>query len=54
MGASVSASMNEDYAGNTMRAIALGYAVNDNISLNVGQTAYSDEGDFGANLQLCW
>ena len=50
MGASVSGSMNTDYAGNTMRAINLGYAATDNINLSVGQTAYSDEGQFGANL----
>ena len=31
----------------TMRGNGLGYAVNDNISLNVGQTAYGDEGEFG-------
>ena len=50
MGASVSGSMNTDYAGNTMRAINLGYAATDNINLSVGQTAYSDEGQFGADL----
>ena len=47
MGASASASLNEDYEGNTMRSFGLGYSVNDNISLNVGQTSYSDDGDFG-------
>ena len=52
MGASVSASLNEDYAGNSMRMFGLGYSVNDNLSLNVGQTAYGDEnadvgGQFG-------
>ena len=46
MGASVSASLNEDFAGNSMRMFDLGYAVNDNLSLNVGQTAYGDDGDF--------
>jgi len=50
MGASVSASMNTDYAGHTMRAINLGYAATDNINLSVGQTAYSDEDQFGAGL----
>ena len=50
MGASVSGSMNSDYAGNTMRVINLGYAATDNINLTVGQTAYSDEGQFGTGL----
>jgi hypothetical protein len=47
MGASVSASLNESYNGATMRSFGLGYTVNDNISLNVGQTTYGDEGEFG-------
>ena len=47
MGASVSASLNEAYNGATMRGFGLGYTVNDNISLNVGQTTYGDEGEFG-------
>ena len=38
MGAFGYASLNEDYEGNTMRSFGLGYTVNDNISLNVGQT----------------
>ena len=50
MGASVSGSMNSDYAGNTMRVVNLGYAATDNINLSVGQTAYSDEGQFGNGL----
>jgi len=29
-----------------MRGFGLGYTVNDNISLNVGQTTYGDEGEF--------
>ena len=47
MGASVSASLNESYNGATMRSFGLGYTVNDNISLNVGQTTYGDDGEFG-------
>ncbi len=43
MGASVSGSMNTDYAGNTMRVVNLGYAVTDDINISVGQTAYGDE-----------
>jgi len=46
MGAGVSASMNTDHAGNTMRVIGLSYALND-IGLNVAQTVYSEDGAFG-------
>tara|TARA_B100000902_G_scaffold78113_1_gene82868 strand:- start:546 stop:1667 length:1122 start_codon:yes stop_codon:yes gene_type:complete len=57
MGASVNASMNQDYAGNSMRVVGLGYAVTDDLSVNVGQTAYGDEGNFnmrGTNMDGSW
>jgi len=56
-GAGISASMNTDFAGNEMRVLGLSYAVNDDMSVNVGQTAYSDEGDFnmvGTNMDGSW
>jgi len=56
-GAGISASMNTDFAGNEMRVLGLSYAVNDDMSVNVGQTAYSDEGAFnmvGTNMDGDW
>jgi hypothetical protein len=44
-GATVSASMNTDYDGDDMRVLGLSYAVNDDMSVNVGQTVYGDDGD---------
>ena len=57
MGAGISASMNTDYNENTMRVIGLSYAVNDDISVNVGQTVYGEDGDFnmaGTNMDGSW
>ena len=57
MGAGVSASMNTDYAGNDMRVIGVSYSVNDDMSVNVGQTVYSEEDAFsmdGTNLAGGW
>jgi hypothetical protein len=45
-GAGISASMNTDFAGNDMRVLGLSYAVNDDMSVNVGQTVYSEDGAF--------
>ena len=44
MGATISASMNTDFDGDEMRVIGLSYAVNDDMSVNVSQTAYADDG----------
>jgi hypothetical protein len=57
MGAGISASMNTDYDENTMRVIGLSYAVNDDMSVNVGQTVYGEDGAFsmaGTNLSGGW
>jgi hypothetical protein len=57
MGAGISASMNTDYDENTMRVIGLSYAVNDDMSVNVGQTVYGEDGDFnmaGTNMDGSW
>jgi len=57
MGAGISASMNTDYDENTMRVIGLSYAVNDDMSVNVGQTVYGEDGAFsmaGTNLAGGW
>ncbi len=59
MGASLSASFNTDHSGDEMRMVSLGYSVNDDLSVNVGQTAYSkdNEGDFrmaGTNMDGSW
>ena len=43
MGASINASFNSDFEGDEMRMISLGYSVNDDLSVNVGQTAYSKD-----------
>ena len=56
-GAGISASMNTDFGGNEMRVIGLSYAVNDDMGVNVSQTAYSDEGAFnmvGTNMDGSW
>ena len=59
MGASLSASFNTDHSGDEMRVVSLGYSVNDDLSVNVGQTAYSkdNEGDFrmrGTDMDGSW
>ena len=57
MGAGVSASMNTDYAENTMRVIGLTYAVNDDMGVNVAQTVYGEDGNFnmaGTNMDGSW
>jgi hypothetical protein len=57
MGAGISASMNTDYDENTMRVIGLSYSVNDDMSINVGQTVYGEDGAFsmaGTNLSGGW
>ena len=59
MGASISASMNTDFGGNEMRVVSLGYSVNDDLSVNVGQTAYNKDntGKFhmeGTNMDGSW
>ena len=43
MGATLSLSMNTDHSENEMRVLSLGYSVNDDLSVNVGQTAYSTD-----------
>ncbi len=57
MGAGISASMNTDFNENTMRVLGVSYAVNDDMSVNVGQTVYSEDGAFsmaGTNLSGGW
>ncbi len=57
MGAGISASMNTDFDENTMRVLGVSYAVNDDMSVNVGQTVYGEEGAFkmaGTNLSGGW
>jgi len=57
MGAGISASMNTDYDENTMRVLGVSYAVNDDMSVNVGQTVYGEEGAFsmaGTDLAGGW
>jgi len=57
MGAGISASMNTDFAENTMRVLGVSYAVNDDMSVNVAQTVYGEEGAFnmaGTNLAGGW
>jgi hypothetical protein len=57
MGATVSLSQNSDWEGDEMRAVGLSYAVNDDMSVNVGQTTYSEDGDFnmaGTNMDGSW
>ena len=50
MGAGISASMNSDYNENTMRVLGVSYAVNDDMSVNVGQTVYGDETTDGFDM----
>ena len=57
MGAGISASMNTDFNENTMRVLGVSYAVNDDMSVNVGQTVYGEEGAFsmaGTDLAGGW
>ena len=56
-GAGVSASMNTDFEGDEMRVLGLTYAVNDDMSVNVSQTTYGDDGGFnmtGTNMDGSW
>ena len=56
-GASISASMNKDWEGDEMRVIGLSYAVSDDMSVNVSQTTYSEDGAFhmaGTNMDGSW
>jgi len=53
MGASLNASMNKDFDGNEMRVVGLSYAVSDDMSVSVSQTAYGDDAGFkmdGTNM----
>ena len=50
MGAGISASMNTDFDENTMRVLGVSYAVNDDMSVNVGQTVYGDETTDGFDM----
>ena len=57
MGAGISASLNTDFDENTMRVLGVSYALNDDMSVNVGQTVYSEDGAFsmaGTNLSGGW
>ena len=59
MGATLGLSMNTDHSENEMRVLSLGYSVNDDLSVNVGQTAYSTDnvGTFmmpGTNMSGGW
>jgi len=57
MGASLNASMNTDFGGNEMRVIGLSYAVNDDMSISISQTAYGDDNGFhmpGTNMDGSW
>ncbi len=56
-GAGISASMNKDWEGDEMRVIGLSYAVSDDMSVNVSQTTYSEDGAFhmaGTNMDGSW
>jgi len=56
-GATVSASMNTDFEGAEMRVLGLGYAVNDDMGINVSQTVYGEDDDFnmdGTNMAGTW
>lgn len=44
MGASISASLNTDFDGGKMNSYGLAYAVNDDMSVNVGMTTYGETG----------
>ena len=46
MGAGVMVSMNTDFNENTMRMIGLSYSAMDNMTINVAQTVYGEDGDF--------
>jgi hypothetical protein len=57
MGATVSASMNSDWEGDEMTSYGLSYSVNDDLSVSVNSTSYSEEGDFnmvGTNMDGSW
>jgi hypothetical protein len=56
MGASISASMNKDFNEGEMTVLGVSYAVNDDMSVNVGQTTYGDAGFnmAGTNMDGDW
>jgi hypothetical protein len=57
MGATISASMNTDFEGDEMKSYGLSYAVNDDMSVNINSTTYSEDGDFnmaGTNMDGSW
>jgi hypothetical protein len=57
MGATVSASINSDFDGDEMTSYGLSYAVNDDMSVNVGMTSYGDDSGFdmaGTNMDGSW
>ena len=57
MGATINASMNSDWEGDEMTSYGLTYNVNDDLSVNVTSTSYSEEGDFnmaGTNMDGSW
>ncbi|MDC0204527.1 hypothetical protein OAJ65_01895 [Flavobacteriales bacterium] len=57
MGATVSASINTDFAGNEMTSYGLSYAVNDDMSVSVNSTTYGDDAGFrmaGTNMDGSW
>ena len=57
MGATISASMNTDFEGDEMTSYGLTYSVNDDMSVSVNSTTYSDEGAFsmaGTNMDGSW
>ena len=57
MGATINASMNTDFEGDEMTSYGLSYAVNDDMSVSVNSTTYSEEGAFsmaGTNMDGSW
>ena len=57
MGATINASMNSDWEGDEMTMYGLTYSVNDDLSVNVSSTTYSEEGAFnmvGTNMDGDW
>jgi len=52
MGASLNASMNTDFEGDEMRVLGLSYSVNDDMSVNISQTAYGDASSEGAGFNM--
>ena len=52
MGATVSASINTDFAGGEMTSYGLSYAVNDDMSVSVNSTSYGETGFSMANTNM--